>query len=249
MKGTVSLPFIPRGFGNAPSARDTNRGAVIRGNLFSWGHSNFTKPENYKEGEPFKFIVHTVDVKGSPEVSRQLLNGHSGLLTTWDTMSVSVISEQKPFTYGSLGVILEVPAQNVILTLPEDMMFRNNIGDVKRAAFDLLKDRIPTNPIIRSGQLSRHIMACSTKSEVRTPNELLSKTFYAHNEIIIAPRPNVNIHPGFPVTGMVRIIGVFKRDVSNTNPLRTAIENMFKSAARSNLPVINIPGFGDQQAG
>lgn len=83
------------------------------------------------------------------------------MLTRWDTLSTSLISDEKQFTYGSFGVVLKVPFQNILITHHSDMMFPNNIGDIRRQRFEHMNKTINQSNLscfIRSGLLSNEIM-------------------------------------------------------------------------------------------
>ncbi|WP_143330368.1 hypothetical protein [Chromobacterium haemolyticum] len=248
MKPKISSPFVPRGFGNYSNVNSISSGAISRGNLFLWDPSYFTDPKNYVQGNQFKFIVHALDFENSKQISRRLLSGEDSILTSWDTISASLISDVKSFTYGSLGVILTVPIQNIILTSSEDMMFRNNIGDLGRSDFDLVSasdSLYQLSPVVRSGLLSKHVIFNSRKHSIRTPSEILGNTYDARNEIIIITRPNINTHPGYPTTREVKVSGVFIREMSEQYSRIGAVTEMLKFV-NDKYPIIKIPGRSDQ---
>ena len=250
----ISPPFIPRGFGNRPSPEQAvvryDNGGICRGNLLLWHEKYFTNPVSWSSGQPFRFIVHTLSSPKSLLSDDTLFSTRGKALSQWDTVSASLISDQKPFTYGSIGVVLRVPYQNIVTTHHADLMFRNNIGDIKRQDFDHMERKsnladIP--PWVRNGMLSEEINKTIDTTSIHSPDEILRKTYYERNELVIVTRPGINIHPGFPATQPVEVIAAFKKDMRRKAPSYwgDVINTVCSSAEKNRWPVLDIPGPAD----
>ncbi|EMZ7035367.1 hypothetical protein ABE276_003445 [Salmonella enterica] len=256
--------YVNKGFGNKPGF-DENEGERGRKTLKKyWRDSLFTDPRQWREGKPFKFIVHTFE---SPQllVSNPVLFSSGGCcLSGWDCISASVMSDAHPYCYGGMGVILKVPPQNIIITHYNDIMFRNNIGEAKRSAFDLFKQARAKQGrnmrededeeerrlyrIEQSGLLSKHAVAWHRRYGISSPDKILNEPnqYQNRNEVIVITRPGVNIHPGMPVTALVEVKAVFTRDMRlNTRAHKTAAAIISGAAERFNWPCLHISGYAD----
>lgn len=123
---TMDIDQLKREFTHAfPAIFDDNKRA-------SWNPANFTDPSSLREflnpedwtNRPiphYKFVVHSVR-KGSSLME----NAYD--LQNWLAISMGVLSDTKPLAYSNHGLILSVPANNIITTSPTDQWFDNYAG-------------------------------------------------------------------------------------------------------------------------
>lgn len=197
----------------------------------SWEPSNFTDPAQYvahqqkndRPPENYKFIIHTAtldDLINSRGIFSEDAQKH---LENWDSISASVISDNHNISYRSVGVILKVPANNIVAMHSQDMMSELNIGVLERTAHlvnvydkDNEKNKyLQMQPHERNALLSSELTNLSRNR--KTVDELLAYHGRERNELIVITKPDVkiqrqtgervkNIHEGV-MTGRVEICG------------------------------------------
>ncbi len=197
----------------------------------SWDSAGFTDPDSvsgemgirgHQSKEDFQFIVHTAPITHLMEGQGVFSTDAENALASWDVACASIVNQNKTFTYGSVGVILKVPQQNVIAASPDDLMSETNIGLIDRTSKlvnvpgkDSTKARYEAMPDYqRSGLLKKEL--ARYQRYTNTPDEVLKKTYGARNEILICTSGGVNIHEGQKATGKVEIVGIFLNDSAPT---------------------------------
>lgn len=203
-----------------------NKGGYLKDNrvIDLWGPENFTNPNhctslqipNYSGSQQFKFIVHTMPFSFLIKKEGLFSDDANNILSSIGALSTSIVSNEKPIAYQSVGVILDVPKQNVLLASPSDLMFENNAGDLSRIERmvnipdrDRQRWRLERmDQIKRTGLLSQEVFRHA--HQMKSPDDVIKGGHPKdHNEIIIATKSGVNIHPGFPATKECRITGIF----------------------------------------
>lgn len=245
--------------------------------LSSWGTRHFTDPKSFQQQklEPsrssFEFIVHTAPLRHLKNLEGVFSEEGEQALSNWDAISASVISDKKTHSYGSVGVILKVPPQNILIAHEEDMMSELNVGVPERANFLVRqcqggenKDALmKLSRIERSALLSKEILNLSRAFTMKSRQDLLRGTYHSRNEVVVATKPGVNIHPELPATDKVEIIGFFMmteelgNDAKNysdflgkrvhTTQERESIfiKHALPLATRKNIPALFIKGRPD----
>jgi hypothetical protein len=250
----ISSPFVPKGFGNKLTPQQAliqvDSGAIHRGNLLLWNSNYFTDPVTWVAGNPFRFIVHCFAQSANILADSSLFLSGGKILSQWDNISASLISNEKSFTYGVMGVVLKVPYQNIVITHHCNLFFRNNIGDMKRRRYDIVNDRFnwaDLQPWERNGALTREITKHHDMVGIHTPDMVLSQTYNERNELIIISRPGVNIHPGLPSTRAVEVTAVIFREQQKKLPhyWSQILDLVHSSSDKYKWPVLNIPGGAD----
>jgi hypothetical protein len=227
--------------------------------LCEWDPSLFTDPtalaERLGRGEfpAFRLLVHTVTCGNlaRPDGMQLFIEGTQAL-SRWDTISASVISDRKRFTYATAGVVLAVPVQNILLTSPRDLDFDGNVGDLDRVEHWLLPGQLPGVEAMpahqRSALLSRRIFLQMDRTSIITPESVLERTHQDRNEVVVITRPGVNIRTGHGATGPVGVVGVFrakgKSRAVTPHPRKDELIEQALSLARGhlNVPLIEIRG-------
>jgi hypothetical protein len=233
--------------------------------LDAWDASAFSDPGTFANGNDtaFRFLLHTVRCDElERENGMQLFREGTQALNRWDTISACVIDERNRFTYATVGVVLRVPTQNIVLTSSEDMDFDGNQGNLDRQENWLIPSYVPQVQSMpecrRNGLLMRHILSQTYEHPLLSPAEVLARTdrfHQAHNEVIVITRPDVFIQRGpsggepLAKTGPVEIIGIFRargrskavfpnanKEALIAEAIRLARENL------GDLPVIEISG-------
>ncbi|WP_163836082.1 hypothetical protein [Spartinivicinus ruber] len=193
----------------------------------SWNSSRFTDPKSihqemgvrgHQSKTDFQFIVHTAPLNHLIEGKGIFSRDAESAMASWDVACTSIVNQKKTYTYGSVGVILKVPQQNVLAASPEDLMSETNVGLIDRAnklvnEFDRsdVKSRYERMPDYqRNGLLKKEI--ASHQRHTNTPEQVLENTYRARNEILICTAEGVNIHQGEKTTGKVEIAGIFLND-------------------------------------
>ncbi|MEZ8202271.1 hypothetical protein [Vibrio splendidus] len=206
--------------------------AVQENFVRSWDSGGFTEPtvvsgemgvRGHQSKQDFQFIVHTAPITHLMEGKGVFSIDAESALTSWDVACTSIVNQSKTFTYGSVGVILKVPEQNVIAASPNDLMSETNIGLLDRTE-DLVnvsdknatKTRYEAMPdyertgLLAKKELPRH------QRHTNTPSEVLKKTYGMRNEILICTSGGVNLHEGQKATEKVEIAGFFLNDSAPT---------------------------------
>lgn len=205
--------------------------------LASWHPKNFTEPVDGAVAGTHRFIIHTVPIKDfndeMPSLSefyREVFfkNPEAELLSR-DFISVSLFSNEKPGAYGRIGLVLEVPPQNILRTSGTDIDFRNNRASKVHSCRDHFAGTAAELPaeqrfsLEERGANAREIIKSfyhwapsgfPSPTNILTPKEVIDSTrqygnFTEHNELLLASRPGVNIYPGLPATGFIKVKGIF----------------------------------------
>jgi hypothetical protein len=246
--------------------------------LSSWDARHFTDPKSFQqqqELEPsknaFEFIVHTTPLSHLINLEGVFSEQGEQALSDWDIISASVISDKKPYSYGSVGVILKVPPQNILIAHEEDMMSELNVGVPGRVDFLVRECHTGENKdglmklssTERSGLLSKEVLNLSRAFSMKSRQDLLRGTYHNRNEVVIATKPGVNIHPALPATDKVEIIGFFMmtgelgndakkysaflgKSVHTTQERESIfVKRALPLAARKNIPALFIRGGPD----
>lgn len=217
MSGPVSLSTTTRLHGSYfPES------IPYRDTLQQWQPSCFTAPASLDQrgliDEPFRFIVHTAplaDLTGGQGIFSYRA---ASLINNFDALCGSLVSNDKPYAFRDFGVILTVPNQNILAASPRDINSNLQAGSLEYRPRhepmedpDMIRKYFAECPAeVRNGMLKESILRCS--SYLFTPEYVLENTAGRHNEVIIATRPDVNIHPGFPVTRNIEISGYVMMD-------------------------------------
>ncbi|MGL4192495.1 MAG: hypothetical protein ACRCRU_07960 [Vibrio sp.] len=199
--------------------------------ISSWDNSNFTLTSSISDEmgvrghdskKEFQFIVHTASI--DQLINKTGIFSHNGEseLSNWDVLCASIINEKKTFTYGSIGVILDVPKQNMLAASPDDLMSETNVGLAHR--MDCLVNVANKNDQAekykqmpnyeRTGLLKKEISRHDRHQN--TPYEVLKKTYNMRNELLICTRSDINIHKNEASTQNIKISGIFLNDCDIT---------------------------------
>ncbi|GEM77637.1 hypothetical protein [Vibrio sagamiensis] len=197
----------------------------------SWKSAGFTPPTSvsgemgirgHQSKQDFQFIVHTANIRQLVEGTGIFSIDAEKAMSSWDVICTSIVNQDKTFTYGSVGVILKVPEQNVLAASPEDLMSEPNVGLIDRTDRlvnapddDEAKSLYESMPSFKRSGLLKEELARHQK-HTNTPDEVLEKTRRERNEILICTSAGVNIHEGHKATGKVEIAGFFLNDDSRT---------------------------------
>jgi len=203
--------------------------APNHGTIFSssWDSSRFTNPKDisqtmggrgHESKQPFQFIVHTAPISHLIEGKGIFSARPEEALASFDVASTSLVNQDKTYTYGSVGVILKVPGQNILAASPDDLMSETNIGLVDRTERLVnVTDKESYKSLYqsmhdyqRNGLLKTEI--ARYHRHTNTPEEVLNKTYGMRNEVIICTSEGVNIHQGAEATDKVEIVGFFLND-------------------------------------
>ncbi|QIL85692.1 hypothetical protein G7083_07380 [Vibrio sp. HDW18] len=197
----------------------------------SWDTSNFTLTSSisdemgvrgHNSKKEFQFIVHTASIEQL--INKDGIFSHNGEseLNNWDVLCASIVNEKKTFTYGSIGVILDVPKQNMLAASPDDLMSETNIGATHRVDY-LVNISNKEDQVEKYKQMPNHERTGLLKKEIsrharhkNTPYEVLKKTYNMRNELLICTRSDVNVHKNEECTKNIKIAGIFLNDCDIT---------------------------------
>ncbi|BBH52154.1 hypothetical protein [Fluviispira sanaruensis] len=89
---------------------------------------------------------------------------------------------------------------------------------------------------------------CKDKSsKLMTPTEVIDNTVLQNTEVIVCGRVGVSIHPRFPVSSEIKVIGVInvidKNSVLSENEYQAIEKYSHKIKRKYNVPIIKIDGF------
>lgn len=236
------------------------------GKRLAWAPQNFTDPTGQvgqalqqrtdwrgKTIPTYKFLVHSLlHSEDRLESSANILKNPSGVLSGWDAISCSVISDQKPWPYGCMGLILRVSERNILTTSPTDQQFQNHIG-TKYGRTDLEK----TGGLNNQFKLSHHVGEKNSEyGGLKTPTEILAQqgtspdgTYVTkHSEIVVVGRPGVDFGAG--ATMQIGVPALFLRvdhrgEVYKARTMSEvgvrAIKMMEYYAQHHGIPLLRIP--------
>lgn len=213
--------------------------------------------------QKYQLLIHTAPISF-------LIAGKGVFSTTpnmesWDVACLSLINENKPYTYRSVGVILEVPAQNIIAAHYEDMMSDTNIGKTERIDFAIsTTDKNKYDHLSHIEKKGLFAKSMHKHSHHRlSPSQVLKKTYHLRNEILVMTRSGINFHPKHPATKNIKIIGLFLNDCEISDEIKYFGEamdkhflnkeekyNLFKKyatplAKKLNIPILYLNGNAD----
>ncbi|GGA52644.1 hypothetical protein GCM10011385_02470 [Nitratireductor aestuarii] len=192
--------------------------------LKQWRPDNFTDPQTLSTldlkapvSQPYRFIVHTATMADLVWRNGVFSSDVDCEIAGRDAMCASLISHLKPFTFREVGVILQVPHQNILCAFHRDINSNLQAGlpgtkvagpAEARAKYQAYLNKVP--PSKRTGMLKENVLKHA--SFLQTPEDVLNNTFQRHNEIIVVTRPGVNVHPGMPATSSIKVTGYFMID-------------------------------------
>lgn len=199
--------------------------------LDDWSPQNFTDPKI--KSEKFRYLVYASSIQDL--IFRTgIFSKNKDIKDTFkqsDFISASIMSNDSIRGY-SVGLILQVPNQNILAAAPHEAIVEPNLDNlVKQSAdqpsliqtnllkkFKELTSRETTLPLTdnttlselkRKGLLSNQLF--SYPQRVATPDTIINRTFL-RNKVLITGRPDVNIYPHYPVTEEIKITGLFLID-------------------------------------
>ncbi len=230
---------------NFPFMHQSNHSA-----LHEWKNLHNYKPETQNEyhrpnngvnptkGKKWMHLVYMINRPMEYERNKLLTSNFENIISKWDVISTSLISNNLLDAYGSIGYILDVPPQNIISTNESDIGFDNHIGtsasngNFQRKVIDsfALVDYINKN-------LNRKIIS---------PKVLIEKTL-SFNEVIIVGKAGVSIYPNFPPTQEIKAKGIYLMDGNYVDGNKQIMYDLAKRAsAVNNIPIIYVkdPMFG-----
>jgi hypothetical protein len=212
------------------------------GNRPAWNPINFSDPttlntfKKRRSGNgphlphpPFRFIIHGVgnymgDVFDNPNI-----------LTRYEVLSMSLMSNTNCHSHDPQGVILRVPENNILAASPTDVAVQNYAP-----AFD------PNNP--GAVTITDNLMDVAARTGgLRTPDYLLQniRAFPYYNEVVVCGRPNVTLPHGS--TGAMTLVGLFmltdaNGDIRGNAGDRQAREMRVRACSLNyHVPVLYIP--------
>ncbi|MDG0817720.1 hypothetical protein [Bdellovibrio svalbardensis] len=183
----------------------------------SWRSFEFTDPSHHNP-ESFTYLVHGVmDREGF------LKNNGFESISQWSSLSTSLISNRNSRTFGTAGLILKVPAENIFATVPRD--FGSNVK--------MLRAKNEVNQLLKFYE---------STFGLDKPQDLLKRTEpKKYNEVLISGETTEG--------GPIQIIGVFVNrtressfSLTGANPFCKGCPlDLFLEKARNlNLPIIEI---------
>jgi len=169
---------------------------------------------DFDEISQFGFIFHGV----RDENSVLLTERADAVFSSWDIFSTSFIDVKYLLrSICPVGLILQVPKQNIIGTHPHDVWFPTHLGSAK-------DKKKYSSKAAKTGSLS-HALATGVDLKGRIVNDLpekyrrlMSPTNLAemqwamgapYNEVLVIGRSDVNVYSGLPATRKVKVVGIF----------------------------------------
>jgi hypothetical protein len=178
---------------------------------------------NLKSVLPGALMVHGIQSSFTEEDTRLYRESAQSVFSTWDIFSTSLVnvSSIKAFSksgddqerttgcYSNVGIVLDVPAQNIYGTHGSDVYVENHIGVANKAS----NDGVVENPHALADHLKSGINELGEKvdggfSRFVPPAQLLQET-EDYNEVLVIGRPHVNLHSGEKPTGEVKAVGIW----------------------------------------
>ncbi len=216
---------------------------IIKKNM--WKPDCFTNPKNHNNFT-FKYIIHcTENINILNEIDEDIL-------AQWDLVSASLVSNTHSCPYGMFGIIMSVPAENIAITSPDDLMFENNAGNLSRVDYVVnnFKNReyerlSRMSHIQRSSLLSKEINNHQRRKNFLTPDELLKQSSFGNNELIIITKPGVSLTT-YKNTNCIKVSGLF---VANFNTVDYYLREKYSQIVRKiskisnarSLPFVRLP--------
>lgn len=173
-------------------------------------------------------LIHTIN-PGFKDKTELMRKNAELVFSEWDVLSTSLVDIDKIEKFNKnqikninaterfsrdtnlffeIGLILDVPAQNILGTHSQDVWFPNHAGNKYNNTYSLA-DAIISG---KGKQGGRSRWPCTTGhsyNNIKTPKYILDHTSWtAHNEILVICRPFINIYPGFPPTDKIKVKGI-----------------------------------------
>ncbi|BBH54637.1 hypothetical protein [Fluviispira sanaruensis] len=194
---------------------------------------------NPRTGRKWMHLVYMINRPMEPERNKLLTSNFENIVSKWDAISTSLISNVLLEAYGSIGYILDVPPQNIISTNEADISFKNHIGTT------------PSNgnfqrKVIDSFALVDYINKTQNRKIV-PPKVLIEKTM-SFSEVIIVGKAGISIYPNLPPTGEIKAKGIYLMDGNYVDGKKQEMYKLAKRASEvNNLPIIYVkdPMFGN----
>jgi len=232
----------------------------------TWAPHNFTDPNGNVgrvlqrkqdwTGRPvpaFRFLIHSLLAGSRLPSTLNILQNPAGVLSGWDAISCSLISETKPFPYGHMGLILRVSERNILTTAATDQNFRNHAGTPASG-----NAGESTGGLANQLLLAQHIARKHTEfGGLSSPAELLQRQAASpgmtrHSEIVVTGRAGFDF--GAKATQPITVPALFRRvdlkgkPYRDTNAIfssltlkRNAVDALTNAAQALNIPVLYIP--------
>lgn len=209
-------------------------------------YPQFLKPANWTRNAVPKhmFFIHTV------RHGADVLNDPAGILGRWTAISMSVLGHTKPICYTNHGVIMSVPANNVLTTSPTDQWFDNYAGTDRSTK--AIGQSMPKHIAEKSVTLGGMLKPTEVMAKQDTPQAMdhfAGASITKHNEVVVCGVAGQPLPHG--VTGALRLRGVFlQTKMDGTMPQiymksqgpSNLIEAAVKQCAKKfNVPLLYLP--------
>ncbi len=161
--------------------------------------------------EQNRFLVHAFDIEKFERGDLSKRRAEE-VFKTWDVFSTSLVDPQRIFrlrhrcqkigaavstqVFGEVGLILDVPAQNILGTFPEDVMFPTHLP---------AQDYKFADAILNGISKLYSLKLVKKYNKVVSPDAIVGRTMF-HNEVLVVGKPNVKIH--FKMTQPVKVRGI-----------------------------------------
>ncbi len=166
----------------------------------------FHRPNNgvdSRNGRKWMHLVYMINKPMEPERNKLLTSNFDNIVSNWDAISTSLISNVLLEAYGSIGYILDVPPQNIISTNSSDISFKNHIGTTSsNGNFQ----RKVINRFALVDYINKNI-----DRKIIPPRLLIEKTM-SFNEVIIVGKAGISIYPNLPPTREIKAKGIYVMD-------------------------------------
>ncbi|WP_254591772.1 C80 family cysteine peptidase [Candidatus Williamhamiltonella defendens] len=199
--------------------------------LDDWSPQNFTDPKI--KSEKFRYLVYASSIQDL--IFRTgIFSKNKDIKDTFkqsDFISSSIMSNDTIRSY-SVGLILQVPNQNILAAAPHEAIVEPNLDSLVNQSGEQtsliqinllqklkeltsrkttlpLTDNTTLSELKRKGLLSNQLF--SYPQRVATPDNIINRTLL-RNKVLITGRPDVNIYPHYPVTEEIKITGLFLID-------------------------------------
>ncbi|WP_235655631.1 hypothetical protein [Candidatus Williamhamiltonella defendens] len=184
--------------------------------LDAWAPRYFTNPKI--QNKRFRYLVYPSSITDLMSRKDIFSKNIQDKFRQSDLISASILSNETLRGY-TVGVILEVPEQNILAADPDETSLEANFKEViKKSGGEglALTKNIPVSELTRNGMLSKQLF--SYPQRVATPDDIINNTL-SQNTVLITGRPDINIYPHYPVTKDIKITGLFlisSDDLKNT---------------------------------
>lgn len=176
-----------------------------------------------------RVLVHTINDKYD-RTSLLFRQNANDVLRQWDVLSTSLVDlkkcrkrlrearEERLYTWETvrvdtglwfeLGLVLNVPPQNILGTHSHDVWFPNLAGQKtgQKTNTYALADAILSGRGKSGGRSHWPVTEKHSYNRVETPNYILQRTMEGqHNEILVICKPNINTYSGFLPTEEITV--------------------------------------------